>query len=54
MFMSEKRVSPPTGGTSIARRMEPSEGISRQVTSLCQAFSRPRLFSLWVIASTSG
>ena len=38
----------------MARRIEPSEGISRQVTSLCQVFSRPRLFSSWVIASTSG
>ncbi len=52
--MSANRVSPPTGGTSTARRIEPRDGISRQVTSLCQVFSRPRLSRSWVMASTSG
>ena len=37
--MSAQRVSPPTSGTSTARSTEPSDGISRHVTSLCQVFS---------------
>ena len=45
--MSAKSVSPPTGGTSMARRMEPSDGSTRHVTSLCQVFSRPRCPSPW-------
>ena len=37
--MSAHSVSPPTAGTSMARRIEPSDGLSRHVTSLCQTFS---------------
>ena len=37
--MSAHSVSPPTSGTSIACSSEPSDGLSRQVTSLCQTFS---------------
>ena len=33
---------------------EPSDGRSRQVTSLCHVFSRPRLLRSWVMARTSG
>ena len=42
--MSAHSVSPPTAGTSTARRIEPSDGHSRQVTSLCQTFSQPTDF----------
>src|SRR3546814_7507152 len=38
--MSANSVSPPTSGTSIARRIDPSDGSARQVTSECQKFSR--------------
>ena len=37
--MSAHSVSPPTAGTSTARSSEPSDGSSRQLTSLCQMFS---------------
>ena len=37
--MSAKSVSPPTGGHSRQRRIEPSDGATRQVTSECQPFS---------------
>ena len=39
--MSAHSVSPPTAGTSTARSTEPSDGSSRQVTSLCHTFSTP-------------
>ena len=52
--MSAKRVSPPTAGTSTARSIEPSDGSGRQVTSLCQVFSRPRRSSSWRATMTSG
>ena len=32
-------VSPPTGGHSTQRSTQPNEGVSRQVPSVCQAFS---------------
>ncbi len=32
-------VSPPTGGHSMQRSTQPSAGVSRQVPSVCQAFS---------------
>ena len=35
--MFAQHVSPPTGGTTIARRIEPSDGQARQVTSECHA-----------------
>ena len=37
--MSAHAVSPPTAGTSMACSSEPSDGVSRQVTSLCHTFS---------------
>ena len=52
--MSAHRVSPPTGGTSMARSTEPSDGSSRQVTSLCQMFSTPLASALFSRRSTSG
>ena len=38
-WLSEKRVSPPTGGFSISWAIDPSYGHSIQVTSVCQPFS---------------
>ena len=52
--MSAHSVSPPTAGTSMARSTEPSEGHSRQVTSLCHRFSRPLAVSSFSRRTTSG
>jgi hypothetical protein len=43
--MSANNVSPPIAGTSIARSTDPSDGRSRHVTSWCQMFSTPIIFS---------
>ena len=51
--MSAKSVSPPTSGTTRARRIEPSDGSGRHVTSLCQVFSLPRFPSSCWITRTS-
>ena len=37
--MFAQMVSPPTGGHSTQRSTQPSGGFSRQVASVCQAFS---------------
>ena len=37
--MFAQMVSPPTGGHSTHRSTQPNGGLSRQVASVCQAFS---------------
>ena len=53
-YMLEKHVSPPTGGSSSARRTEPIGGCARNVLSLCHS-SAPSPFGFtWSSTTTLG